>query len=222
MIKWGVPQEEGLEALAILQEAAEQEGRQLRILDVGGGMKPMVFATHIIDYLPFYNRAWYGRIPDEAGAGAERFTEETWLEWDICQMPWPYRDHEFDMVWCTQTVEDVRDPVGVIREIERVGKCGYLNTIDRNFESQPGVSDANFVGYVHHRWLISPDGDKLRFVFKSPLLHAYPELRPRPSGEWILGLWWTGECPVYEYLPMNEQAIKDELLGYAEQFISPE
>lgn len=212
--KWEVSTEEAIEAVAALQEAAESSGDQLRILDVGGAMKPLVFATHVIDMLSYSNRAWYGHIPDAAGRGAERFSEETWLVHDLCEVPWPYEDNEFDVVWCTQTIEDIRDPIAVLGELSRIGKCGYINTIHRNFESQLDVNSPIFTGYVHHRWLIEPDGKRFRFMFKYPLLLS-SEYRPAPTGIKELGCWWTSDIAGYEVHLTSLQEIQDEFTNYA-------
>lgn len=208
-VKWKVLMPEALEAVAIMQEVEPT----VKILDVGGGMKPLVFATHVIDILEYDRRGMYGFMPDGATRAAERYTEETYLEHDICVTPWPYADKEFDVVWCTQTIEDVRDPLAVVREMCRVGKVGYITTIHRNYESLFDVNGPDFPGWMHHRWLIEPDGDRMKFTFKTPLLQR-EEYRPHPTGERELELWWTENIEVYEYIPMSEQEIKDDLTKY--------
>lgn len=216
-VKWNVAVPEAIQAVAAMQEAADLDKSEFRILDVGGAIKPLVFATHVIDILPHENRAWYGHIPGEATRSSERFSVETWVQQDICVTPWPYEDDYFDVIWCTQTVEDVRDPLVVIKEMSRVGKVGYLDTIHRNFESLINVESPHYAGYVHHRWLIVPDGDKLKFTFKFPQLHTLSEYRPIGTGERNLSLWWTGEVEAYEYIPMSIPEIDDYLLNYVEE-----
>lgn len=216
-VRWDVPLEEAVQTVAMLQEAAEAEGQDFRILDVGGAIKPLVFATHVIDILPHYNRAWSGYIPGEASRGAERFTEDTWTQQDMCVLPWPYATDQFDFVWCSQTVEDLRDPIAVISEMVRVGKIGFINTVDRNFESQLNVESPNFAGYMHHRWLIERAEHGLQFTFKYPQLHLMPEYRPAPTGKRFLDVWWQGTLEAYEYIPMSPEAIHDFLFNYAEE-----
>lgn len=215
-VKWDVTVEEAVEIVAATQEAAEQENYPLKILDVGGAMKPLVFATHLIDLLPYYKRGTYGFIPNEAEYGTERVTEDTWTVWDICKKPWPFEDNEFDIIWCSQTVEDVRDPIGAIEEMCRVGKAGYLDTIDRAFESLKFQPAPYWAGYMHHRWLIEKDEDRIKFCFKFPQLSVLDRYTPMMTGVRNLSCWWTGEIEAYEYIPMSEQEIEDYLTSYVE------
>lgn len=215
-VKWAVELDEGVFALTAAQEAAAQEDRPLKILDIGGAIKPLVFATHVIDILPYNNRAWFGHIPGEASRGAERFSEETWFQHDICTYPWPFADDEFDIAWCTQTIEDVRDPLGTIKEMVRVSKVGYLQTIERNFESLHNVEDPRYAGYAHHKWLIERDGDKLKFTFKFPHIHTMPEYEPRQTGNRYIGLWWTGDLEAWEYVPMSREEIDTYFQSYVD------
>lgn len=211
-VKWNVSMPEAIEAVAVLQEIDPK----LKILDVGGAMKPFVFSTHVIDLIGYEGRGAYGYIPDEAGRGAERYTVDSWLVHDICELPWPYEDNEFDFVWCTQTIEDARDPIGIIREMCRVGKVGYITTIHRNFESLFDVNAPDFAGYIHHRWLIQQDGDRMRFIFKFPLIHVREEYRPVPTGERELSVWWTGYLEAYEHVFTTEQEILDDFASYVQ------
>ncbi|MHA2065058.1 MAG: class I SAM-dependent methyltransferase, partial [Candidatus Thorarchaeota archaeon] len=212
---WGVSLEEGMAAVAITQEAAEAEKKEFRVLDVGGAIKPLIFATHIIDILPHHNRAWFGHIaPGEVSRNAERFSADSWAQMDMCETPWPYDDDFFDIVWCTQTIEDVRDPIAVLKEMSRVGKAGYIETIDRNFESLKNAEDPNYAGYIHHRWFIEEDDDKLKFTQKYPIIHVDDKLVPLPTGKKFLNLWWTDDVEGYENIEMSREAILDYFRKY--------
>ena len=164
-----------------------------KILDVGGGDQPIKMATHVVDIQSYEERGRtckaMGRVDEE-----EQFTKETWIQLNICDYPWPFKDNEFDFVWCSQTLEDIRDPIGVCREMMRVGKAGYINcpakvselirgvkageekasweirnpttsTVKKKDIAKPSVADHN--GFWHHRWLVSLEGNKLIFEQKN-------------------------------------------------------
>lgn len=212
--KTDVSLEEAIELAAAMQEAARLDGREFRILDVGGAIKPLIFATHVIDILPYDNRAWFGHIAHvdispELARASERFNKDTWTSQDICVLPWPYEDDYFDFIWCTQTVEDVRDPLVVLREMSRIGKSGYVQTIDRNFESLKNAEDPRYAGYVHHRWFIEHDAGELKFTQKYPVIHVQPELAPRQTGIKFLSAWWVGDIVGNEHIAMSREAIED-------------
>jgi len=173
-----------------------------RVLDVGGAAKPLRSATHVMDVLPYSGR----RVDEGRGSLPERFTQKTWFVRDACRTPWPgggvpWPDNYFDYVWCSQLVEDVRDPIGVCREMLRVGIAGYISTVQRQYESSV-LQEDGVVGYHHHRWLIEADTSErtLTFTFKTPLLQVSSALRPPFNRDnWLLHIMWgkdmSGENP---------------------------
>lgn len=175
----------GIEYIAHWLENSEEFGR---VLDVGGAQRPLRCATHVIDLLPYERR----QIRECWGALSERFSEETWLCLDVNDLPWPFEDNSFDYVWCSQVVEDIRDPIGVCREMQRIASQGFISTVQRQYESSV-VQDGGVVGYHHHRWLIEADleASEIVFTFKSPLLQTVPELRaPVDRTNYLLHLEW--------------------------------
>src|SRR5689334_18099709 len=104
------------------------------VLDVGGWADPFERADWVIDRRPYATRGLYERRGwiEPRDRGPERFSETTWIERDICDRePFPFDDDGVDFVICSQTLEDVRDPVWVCSEIERVGRAGYIETPSR-------------------------------------------------------------------------------------------
>src|SRR3712207_876476 len=153
------------------------------LLDVGGWAKPLARADWVIDLMPYATRGLYG------AAENERFTEETWVEQDIC-LPWPFDDHQFDFAVCSHTLEDVRDPVFVCKELQRVAKAGYLEVPSRIEEHMTGVNGP-WAGWAHHRWVIDidPDDARITFVHKTHAIPKIPhaDLPPERRVQW---LWW--------------------------------
>jgi hypothetical protein len=171
------------------------------VLDVGGWAKPLARADWVIDLLPYETRGLYGG--DIAGA-PERFSPQTWVQRDICaREPWPFADGQFDFAVCAHTLEDVRDPVWVAQELQRVARAGYVEVPAPVEELTWGVQGP-WVGWGHHHWICERDGDALVFTFKPHLLCAPG--RHLPAGttaglaaeDLVVSLWWDGDLEVRE------------------------
>src|SRR5829696_7283972 len=145
------------------------------VLDVGGWGSPWPRADWVIDLMPYDTRGLYG----EFDGRPERFSADTWVQRDICDHePWPFADDEFDFAVCSHTLEDVRDPVWVCRELQRVARAGYVEVPSRLEEQSWGVH-GEWAGWAHHRWLIDVDGDGLVFGHKSHAVHREGHHFPR-------------------------------------------
>jgi SAM-dependent methyltransferase len=178
-----------------------------RVLDVGGWYQPFNLATHVIDLCPYETRRTQEALDPE---DVERFSAGTWHVGDVCAAPWPYPDKFFDFVVCSNLLEDVRDPLAVCRELNRVGRAGYIETPSRLREifakAAPGPlgrwrGRAPEVGFYHHRWFAELDGTHLRFTAKTAALleHRRQYLTRRDIGRRLseeesgLGLFWEGD-----------------------------
>ncbi|NQW05123.1 MAG: methyltransferase domain-containing protein [Acidobacteria bacterium] len=104
------------------------------VLDTGGWASPFNRANFILDTEPYETRGFYrtfGGAPFQ-GPTEESFTEATWIRRDICERtPYPFADKPIDFVICSQTLEDIRDPLWVCQEMMRIGKRGYIETPSR-------------------------------------------------------------------------------------------
>jgi hypothetical protein len=141
------------------------------VLDVGAWAHPFARADWVLDLMPYETRGLYGEPdPDE-----ERFDARTWVVRDMCDHePWPFEDDQFDFAICSHTLEDVRDPIWVCAELNRVAKAGYIEVPARFEEQTRGVHGA-WVGWSHHHWLVDIDDGRVEFVLKPHLLHGRPE-----------------------------------------------
>lgn len=170
-----------------------------RVLDIGGAEKPLACATHVMDLCSYDLR----RKDQQRGPGPERFTKKTWYIHDINSLPWPFPDGYFDFSWASQILEDIRDPIAVCLELQRVSQQGYIGTVDRSYESS-AQQDDGVIGYHHHRWLIEaePDHSRLWFEFKSPILHVEPRYRPPEAYRWLFHVEWQGRfIPAERFAP---------------------
>jgi SAM-dependent methyltransferase len=185
-----------------------------RVLDVGGLERPLRPATHVLDLYPYERR----RVDEGRGSLPERFNAETWKVYDVNNVPWPYPDDFFDYVWCCQVVEDVRDPVAVCREMQRVGRAGFVSTVHRSYESSVVQGDG-VVGYHHHRWLVEADQDNgVAFTFKSPILQVTHALRPVRYIQWLLHWTWENCFDVEETFTGGDLGQRAELAEYLRRF----
>jgi hypothetical protein len=195
-----------------------------RVLDVGGWGKPLARADFVLDLMPHATRGLYGRDGD----GPERFGEDSWLQLDICDSarPWPFADGEFDFAVCSHTLEDVRDPVHVCRELQRVARAGYIEVPSRLEEQSPMATQPG-VGWTHHRWLVDVDAAAatIDFVFKHGVIYADRRFQFPPGfhaglseAERVSTLWWDGSFEARERVFMSA----DELDPYLEGFVDDE
>src|SRR2546430_2182608 len=150
--------------MAMRASSVERLARELPddalVLDVGGWIQPFTRANWVVDLMPYETRGRHGT----QGVAPERFSKDTWVERDICHHePWPFEDDQFDFVICAHTLEDVRDPVAVCSELNRVASAGYIEVPSRLEEHSYGFQGP-WVGWGHHRWLVDITDDRIEFV----------------------------------------------------------
>jgi Methionine biosynthesis protein MetW len=195
------------------------------VLDIGGWACPFNRANYVMDAEPYETRGFYGTfggVPSQGG-NQEWFTRKTWIRRDICdKTPYPFADKGVDFVICSQTLEDLRDPLWVCQEIVRIGKRGYIEVPSREAEScrghEPGV-----VGLSHHRWLVDLDGSHLTFLMKFHGIHSHwslslppHHLQALPEERKITALFWEGSFTASERTIHGTDGIYGELSGYIE------
>ena len=191
------------------------------VLDVGGWGKPFVRADVVIDQMPYETRGLYGFD----GTGPERFDAASWVQRDMCDHePWPFPDRQFDFAICSQTLEDLRDPVWVCSELIRVAKAGYIEVPSRLEEQSFGVQGP-WVGWGHHHWLVDVTPASIEFVFKHHVMHGNPGahfpaefVTHLSDDERVQQLWWSDS---FEY---HERTFVDApgLDGYLESYVATE
>ena len=200
---------------------SENEARILRdlddaavVLDVGGWAEPFPRADWVIDLMPYETRGLYGAAPDPE---RERFSAATWVVRDVCDRdPWPFADDQFDFAICSQTLEDLRDPVGVCRELQRVARAGYIEVPTRLAEQSAGV-EGDWAGWSHHHWFCDLVDDGIAFTFKHHVVHQPDHHLPRAFGEQLAlerrvqGFFWEGSFRGEERILYDALAMEAEL-----------
>src|SRR5262249_54127295 len=101
------------------RRVAEQAARSQRVLALDIGLGVPEAATHVLDATP-------GSAPPPAGRSSV-----TRIPLDVCGTRWPFPDKYFDYSVCSHLLEDVRDPVAVLRELSRVARAGYIEAPSR-------------------------------------------------------------------------------------------
>ena len=132
----------------------------VKILDVGGFKNTFEEATHIIDFMP-----------------KPKDCNREYIQKDICSGKWPFKDKAFDFVYCSNVLEDIRDPIFVCKEMTRVGKEGVIIVPSCELECRKGIDtwpgSSTYAGFVHHRWVCFNDCGKLTFMQKTPITHVF-------------------------------------------------
>ena len=200
-----------------LTQLSTRLGDEDRVLDVGGWARPLARADWVLDLMPYETRGMLGRD----GAGEERFGAGTWVTRDICDRdPWPFEDGAFDFAVCSHTLEDLRDPVWVCGELQRVARAGYVEVPSR-LEEQSWNVQGPWVGWGHHHWLVDVEDDALSFVFKPHILGGLPG-SAFPAGfagalgpsQRVQTLWWEGSFGFRERLFYEPEELDAYLTGF--------
>jgi len=190
------------------------------VLDVGGWASPLSRADWVIDLMPYETRGLYG----EPDPDRERFTENSWVVRDICDKePWPFDRNQFDFVICSHTLEDVRDPIWVCAELNRVAKAGYIEVPARAEEQARGVHGP-WVGWSHHRWLVDVDDSEIQFVLKPHLIHGRPEFwintdwaKSLPAAKRVSRMFWQDSFAYSEKIFLESEALHAYLRAEVER-----
>jgi len=77
------------------------------------------------------------------------------------------RRRGFDFCICSHLLEDIRDPIFVMRQIARTFRHGYIAMPNKHVEFSH-VESKRYVGYCHHRWIFTLADGELRLVAKFP------------------------------------------------------
>lgn len=186
----------------------------VHIVDLGGGMQRLARADYVVDLMSFdESRKYPSRgSPDKCSRG-------TWIVADLCDPMTYFSDREFDYAFCSQTIEDVRDPIALIREISRISLSGFISTIHWTYELNaefvgfwhPDLR-AKFVGYWHHRWVVGIKDGVLEFIYKPPFIHCDLEHKVPEAGQ-MLHIKWSDEIAARE-IHYQGPARRQDFLGF--------
>jgi hypothetical protein len=191
------------------------------VVDVGGWAQPFARANFIVDLMPYETRGVFGSL----GPGPERFSADTWLQTDICVSRLPFADKSVDFLICSHTLEDIRNPIWLCQEINRVAKRGYIEVPSRRMESIRNLEHRGYPGYYHHRWLVEVGRHDVIFRFKTPLMSSswrftFPKsyLRALKGEDRVSWLFWEGKFRYHEVIQISEDKVAEELEAFVRTF----
>jgi hypothetical protein len=198
-----------------LERLMREVGKDDLVLDVGGWIQPFTRADWVLDLMPYDTRGRHG----SQGEPPERFSRETWVQRDICDHePWPFEDDQFDFVVCAHTLEDVRDPIWVCRELARVARAGYIEVPSR-LEEHAACFQGPWVGWGHHRWFAEVGDGRIDFVLKHHVIHTrsanyFPQryYDTLTEDQRAQTLWWEGSFQHGERIMLSAEEL-DPYLG---------
>lgn len=183
-----------------------------RVLDVGGWYIPFNRADSVVDLMPYETR---GR---GQGPGPERFGPDSWVQLDVCRDPLPFEDKSFDFVVCSHTLEDIRDPLFVCSELNRVAKAGYIETPSLIAELTFGIESKRYAGCYHHRWLVAMQADRIMFRHKPHLVHGnwryhLPKRMARSltREERVTCMLWEDSFSFEELIELDKHRVEEEI-----------
>lgn len=121
-----------------------------KVLDIGSGHDPFPYATHLADFAPDDND--YGR----AGVALKRPDGIPFTECNVENTP--FKDHEFDFVYCSHVLEHTESPEKACQELQRIARRGYIET------PSPGKDFwMNSARISNHNWSVQVFGNKIQF-----------------------------------------------------------
>lgn len=126
-----------------------------RVLDVGGGQRPLQRADVNIDFDVFDGLHRQGQEISRA---------KPLVCGDVQKLP--FRDKAFDVVCCRMVLEHVLDPAAACHELQRVARRGFLETPNTFWEC--------FYGHPTHRWIIEWEAQARVLVFKQKPFDQIP------------------------------------------------
>ncbi len=142
---------------------------------------------------------------------------------DLCAGErWPFGDKQFDLGLSSHCLEDIRDPVQVVKEMARVCKRGLIICPSRLMEQMRGVDHPRYCGMPHHLWLVYEDDGAIVFRRKTPLLefpgmHLICPPGKRPTIEAGSMCYYSEEPRAREAMYFDMQEDSQEYAAFVKQ-----
>lgn len=162
-----------------------------KVLDIGSGHYPFPLATHLAD---FYEDKTIHR------AGLLVKDKRPFFGCSVEKMP--FKDKEFDFVYCSHVLEHVENPSKACDELMRVAKRGYIETPTK-------INDIMF-GYTgiknHHKWHINFVGNTLIFI-------EWTEKEMRPTTSYFFEQYHSKfKNPFQDFVKLNQDFFANMFL----------
>lgn len=123
------------------------------VLDIGGGCNPFERANVVAD---LYMGKWRNRdILVKRGYLIHEGRQFRFVRSNVEELP--FKDKQFDFVYCAHVLEHTIHPDKACMEIIRVGKRGYITT--------PDITNESILGDETHKWFVHYLGDNTLLIF---------------------------------------------------------
>lgn len=120
-----------------------------KVLDIGSGGYPFPFATHLSDF--YENETTHRSVKLKIDNRPFTFCNIESI---------PFKDKEFDFVYCSHVLEHVDNPAKACEELMRIGKRGYIETPTKTSDIM-----FNFTRLQnHHKWHAHISGNTIIFI----------------------------------------------------------
>lgn len=169
------------------------------VVDVGSSVNPWAGShiTHTIDIIPMHNNyhAFIGNICEQ----------EVWEEVKVY-----LKGNKFDFAICTHTLEDILNPLFVIKQLSQIATAGYIAMPSKWVELTR--HNLPWKGWQHHRWVFDVIDNKLVCLPKLPYLEYMDteNFRGRPEE---IALFWDSELPSEilnaDYMGPDDETFRD-------------
>lgn len=125
------------------------------VVDIGAGYDPCKQATDLVDMYPL----------TKAGTRRRHVV-------DLNCQPLPFADKEVDFIYCRHTLEDIYNPLHLCREMNRVARAGYIETLSAASEFCRSLDMCKpcYRGHAHHHYFVWSENGKLFFLPKFPII----------------------------------------------------
>ncbi len=144
-----------------------------KVLDIGGSAKQLteIQVDTLLDLVH----------PEDDPYRPSKLQAKHFVQIDITNTRFPFKDKEFDFCYCSHTLEDVIDPRNALNEMSRVAKRGVIYTPSRGFDmvfSHYDLTNWNtggrrIPGMSHHHWFYETIANKLIVTPKNyPILYT--------------------------------------------------
>lgn len=191
----------------VLEYIKSQKPGNFKVIDVGGGIYS--WCTDYIDALVDINepdrdvgfKVFQGDI-NEAGV---------WL-----QILEHVKIHgKYDFCICTHTLEDIRNPLFVVRQMEKIAEAGYIAVPSKYKElARFEFGSQGHRGYIHHRWIFDVKANRLIGYPKLSIIEYITELDQVASLDnnlCDLNFYWRGDIDLEfcngDYMGPNAQSV---------------
>jgi hypothetical protein len=123
-------------------------------------------------------------------------------------------------------LEDVRDPVWVGQELQRVAAAGYIEAPTVQEELTYGIQGP-WVGWGHHHWLVMMSQGRIEFLFKHHVVNRTGSHLPAGAvdglslAERVQTFWWQDGFEVAERFMLTAEELDGFLAAAAAQATDP-